>query len=118
MISEGDVSGIVGFTVTAHDEGYRCKFVDAKNGWIQLELMEWTSRSAKDICEYAPDKRTVVPGVGDAASNFGATACVKRGDVAIIVDASNLAADSPEIHRSGAEMPQIRVAKRVASRIP
>lgn len=118
MITAAEVSGIVGFAVTAHDEGFRCKFVDPKNGWLQLELMEWTSRSAKDICEYARDKRTVVPGVGDSASYFGATACVKLGDVAIIVDASNLAADSPEIHRSGAETPQIRVAKLVASRIP
>ena len=118
MITAAEVSDIVGFAVTASDEHFRCKFVDPKNGWLQLELMEWTSRSAKEICEYAPDKRTAVPGVGDSASNFGATACVKLGDVAIIVDATNLAADSPSLHRPLPESPQIRVAKLVASRIP
>lgn len=118
MITAAEVSGIVGFPVTAHDEGFRCKFVDAKNGWLELELMESTSRSAKDICEYGGTKRTAVPGVGDSASFLGATVCVKLGDVAIIVDASNLAVDSPEIHRRPPETPEIRVAKLVVSRIP
>jgi len=118
MITAAEVSDIVGFAVTAHDEQFRCKFVDAKNGWLELELMEWTSRSAHDICSYAPDKRTAVPGVGDSASNLGAEVCAKVGDVAIIVDASNLAADSPALHRPVTDSPQVRVAKLVASRIP
>lgn len=118
MITAAEVSGIVEFPVTARDEQFRCKFVDAKNGWLQLELMESTSRSADEICKYAPDKRTAVPGVGDSASYFGATACVKLGDVAIIVDGSNLAEHSAALGKSGADKPEIRVAKLVASRIP
>lgn len=100
------------------DDGYRCRFNDAKQGWLQVELMDWTSRSAHDICDYAHDKRTVVPGVGDEASYLAATACVKRGDVAIVVDSSNLAEHSAELGRSGVDSPSIRVAKVVASRIP
>jgi len=118
MITAAEVSGIVGFTVTAHDDQFRCKFVDGKTGWLSLELMESTSRSARDICEYAPDKRTAVPGVGDAASYFGATACVKLGDVAIIVDGANLAEHSDALGHAGAQKPEILVAKLVASRIP
>src|SRR5512141_1988793 len=48
-ISAAEVSDIVGFTVTAHDEQYRCKFVDPKDGWLQVELIDWASRSAHDI---------------------------------------------------------------------
>jgi hypothetical protein len=118
MITAAEVSGIVGFTVTAQDDQYRCKFVDGKAGWLSLELMESTSRSAHDICEYAPDKRTAVPGVGDAASYFGATACVKLGDVAIVVDGANLSEHSDALGHSGAQKPEILVAKLVASRIP
>lgn len=118
MITAAEVSSIVGFDVTVQDDGFRCKFVDDKHGWLQLELMESTSRGAADICGYAPDKRTVVPGVGDAASYFGATACVKLGDVAIIVDGADLAEHSSALGRSGAESPYILVAKLVASRIP
>ncbi|HSN26246.1 MAG TPA: hypothetical protein VLT45_08170 [Kofleriaceae bacterium] len=118
MITAAEVSGIVGFPVTAQDDGFRCKFVDAKQGWLQVELMEASSRGAHDICEYAPAKRTVVPGVGDSASYLGATACVKLGDVAIVVDSSNLAEHSAELGKSGADSPSIRVAKLVASRIP
>jgi hypothetical protein len=117
-ISAAEVTAIVGFPVTAQDEGYRCKFVDAKNGWLQVELMPWSSRSAHDICAYGGDKRTVVPGVGDEAAYFGATACVKRGDVAIVVDATNLSVDSPAMHSRGAGTVQIRVAQLVATRIP
>jgi hypothetical protein len=118
MITAEEVSRIVGFAVTAHDEQFRCKFTDAKNGWIQLELMESTSRSAHDICAYAPDKRTTVPGVGDSASYFGSTACVKLGDVMIVVDGSNLAGHSDALGKSGADKVEIKVAKLVASRIP
>lgn len=118
MITAAEVAGIVGFNVTVQDDGFRCKFVDAKQGWLQLELMESTSRSAAEICGYAPDKRTIVPGVGDSASYLGATACVKLGDVAIIVDGANLAARSDALGRSGAQNPYILVAKLVAPRIP
>lgn len=118
MITAAEVSGIVGFPVTAHDEGFRCKFVDAKQGWLQLELMDWASRGAHDICDYAQAKRTVVPGVGDRASYLGATACVKVGDVAIIIDGANLAEHSPALGHSGAESPYILVGKLVATRIP
>ena len=57
-------------------------------------------------------------GVGDSASYFGATACVKLGDVAIIVDGANLAEHSDALGKSGAESPYIAVAKLVASRVP
>jgi hypothetical protein len=118
MITAAEVSSILQFPVTAHDEQYQCKFVDAKNGWLSLELMEASLRNAKEICEYAPDKRTVVPGVGDSASYFGGNACVKLGDVAIIVDGSNLGERSDATRKSGADMAEILVAKLVASRIP
>jgi hypothetical protein len=118
MITAAEVSEILQFPVTANDEQYRCKFVDAKNGWLSLELMEASSRGAKETCEYAPDKRTAVPGVGDSASYFGATVCVKLGDVAIIVDGANLAEHSDALRGSGADKPEVRVAKLVSSRIP
>jgi hypothetical protein len=118
MVSAAEVSGILGFTVTAVDEQFRCKFVDDKQGWLSLELMESTSRSAKSICDYAPDKRTVVPGVGDKASYLGATVCVILGDVAIIVDGPNLREHSAALGGSGAQKPEVQIAKLVASRIP
>jgi len=118
MITAAEVGAIVGFTVTATDEQFRCKFSDSKGGYLTLALMEASLRSAKEICEYAPDKRTVVAGVGDSASYFGATTCVKLGDVAIIVDGPNLAESSDALRKAGAENPMILIAKTVASRIP
>jgi hypothetical protein len=118
MITAAEVSSILQFPVTAQDEHYRCKFTDAKGGWLSLELMEASSRSAKEICEYAPDKRTTVAGVGDSASYVGATLCVKLGDVAIIIDGANLAEDSPAIHVPAERGPEVQVARLVVSRIP
>jgi hypothetical protein len=118
MITAAEVSGILQFTVTATDEHYRCKFVDAKGGWLSLELMEASSRSAKATCEYAPDHRKPIAGVGDSASYLGATLCVKLGDVAIVVDGGNLAEDSAAIHAPAERGPEVLVARLVASRIP
>jgi hypothetical protein len=118
MISAAEVSAIVGFPVTATDEGFRCKFTDAKSGWISLELMQAELRGTKDICEYAKDKRTNVAGVGDRTSYFGSTVCTILGDVAIIVDGANVAEHSEQLRKSGADNVFVLVAKTVASRIP
>lgn len=118
MITAEEVSAIVGFAVSATDEDFRCKYSDTKGGYLTLALLEAALRSAKEICEYAPDKRTVVTGVGDSASYFGATACVKVGDVAIVIDGPNLADSSDALRKSGAENPMILIGKTVAARIP
>ena len=118
MISAAEVTAIVGFTVTSVDERFRCKFPDAKNGWISLELIEASSRGAKQICEYAKDKRTVVPGVGDSTSYFGSTVCVKLGDVAIIVDGANIGERSDQLRKSGIDNVFVQIGKTVASRVP
>ncbi len=118
MITADEVAAIVGFPLTMTDEQFRCKFTDAKGGWLSVSLLEASLKSAKDICEYAPSKRTNVPGVGDSASYFGSTVCVKLGDVAIIVDGANVAERSPQLQRSGAENVFIVIGKTIASRIP
>lgn len=118
MISAEEVGAIVGFAVTMTDEQFRCKYTDAKGGYLTLSLMEASLRSAKEICDYAPDKRTVVTGVGDSASYFGSTACVKLGDVAIIVDGASVAERSTQLGQSGANNVFILIGKTVASRVP
>jgi hypothetical protein len=117
MITAAEVSAIVGFTVTSVDEGFRCKFPDSKGGWASLKLMEASLKSATEICDYAKAKRTVVPGVGDSTSYFGATVCTKVGDVAIIVDGADVAERSAQLQKSGAENPFVLIAKTVAGRI-
>jgi len=118
MITADEVAAIVGFSVTMTDEQFRCKFTDAKGGWLSVSLLEASLRSAKEICEYAPSKRTVVAGVGDSASYVGSTACIKLGDVAIIVDGASVAERSQPLQRSGAENVFIVIGKTIASRIP
>jgi hypothetical protein len=118
MISAEEVSSIVGFTVTSVDNQFECKYPDAKNGYVTVSLLQAQLKIAKDICDYAPDKRTRVPGIGDSTSYLGATVCVRLGDVAIIVDGSNIAMDSPAIHHGGAENPFVLIGKTIASRIP
>ena len=118
MISAAEVSAIVGFPVTAADEGYRCKFTDAKSGWLSLSLMEAQLKSAKDICDYAPAKRTNVAGVGDRTSYLGSTVCTILGDVAIIVDGASVAEHSEQLRKSGADNVFVVIAKTVADRIP
>jgi hypothetical protein len=118
MISAEEVAAIAGFPVTATDEQFRCKFTDAKAGWLSVKLMEASLTSAKDICEYASAKRTVVTGVGDAASYFGSTACVKVGDVMIVVDGASVAEHSPQLGHSGAENVFVLIGKTIAGRIP
>jgi hypothetical protein len=118
MISASEVGPIVGFSVVATDEQYRCKFTDGKNGYLTVKLMEAQLKAAKDICEYAPSKRTQVAGVGDSASYLGSTACVKVGDVAIIVDGANVAEHSAQLGKSGADNVFILIGKTIAGRIP
>jgi hypothetical protein len=118
MISAEEVGAIVGFPVTATDEQFRCKFTDARAGWLSVSLMEASLTSAKEICEYAPSKRTVVSGVGDSASYFGSTVCVKVGDVAIIVDGASVAEHSEQMRNSGENNVFVLVGKTIAGRIP
>jgi hypothetical protein len=118
MITAEEVGAIVGFPVTSTDEQFRCTFTDAKAGWLSVKLMEAQLKAAKDICEYAPSKRTVVTGVGDAASYFGSTACVKVGDVMIVVDGASVAEHSAQLGKSGADNVFVVIGKTIAGRIP
>jgi len=118
MISASEVGAIVGFSVVPTEEQFRCKFTDGKNGYLTVKLMEAQLKAAKDICEYAPSKRTQVSGVGDSASYVGSTACVKVGDVMIIVDGANVAERSAQLGTSGADNAFILIGKPIASGIP
>jgi hypothetical protein len=89
FITAAEMSDILGAAATIQDEGFRCKYL-VGDGWLQVELMEFSSASAAEIWDYDKAHGTAAAGVGDEAYVFGAALVAKLGDVFLAVDGNNL----------------------------
>jgi hypothetical protein len=89
FITAAEMSEILGASATVQDEGFRCKYL-VGDGWLQVELMEFSSASAAEIWDYDKTHGTAAAGVGDEAYIFGAAIVAKLGDVFLAVDGNNL----------------------------
>lgn len=111
FVTDGEVSEALGVTVTASDEGFRCRYKDQSGGWLEVKLAEFASRSSQDSFNYAKTNGKPVAGLGDEAHVLGAEFHVKVGDVYLFVDGSNLASGAKP---GGTE----QIARTIVSRIP
>jgi hypothetical protein len=89
FITAAEMSDILGVSATVQDESFRCKYL-VGDGWLQVELMEFSSASAAEIWGYDKAHGTAAAGVGDEAYIFGAAIVAKLGDVFLAVDGNNL----------------------------
>lgn len=111
FVTDREVSEALGVTVTASDEGFRCRYKDQSGGWLEVSLAEFTSRSSQESFNYAKTNGDAVAGLGDEAHRLGAEFHVKVGDVYLFVSGSNLASGSTP---GGPE----QVTRTIVSRIP